>query len=80
MYFIVFYSRTPPLYSPSQVTSCSPIYANTTYNPGVCRNLDAALPRLQAFRCLLLQRGVKAAPVTNAVARAAPTGPGGCFA
>ena len=37
-------------------------------------------PRLQAFRCLLLERGVPAAPVTNAQARSAPAGPGSCFA
>ena len=40
---------------------------------------DAALPRLEAFRCdILMERGVKAAPVTNADARAAPSGPGEC--
>ncbi|CAK0847582.1 unnamed protein product [Prorocentrum cordatum] len=37
------------------------------------------LPRIRAFRCLLLQRGVAAAPVDNAQARAAPAGPGSCF-
>jgi len=36
-------------------------------------------PRLQAFRCLLLERGVPAAPVTNAEARGAPAGPGSCM-
>ena len=36
-------------------------------------------PRLQAFRCLLLERGVAAAPVTNAKAREAPGGPGSCM-
>ena len=35
--------------------------------------------RLQAFRCLLLERGIAAAPVTNAVARSAPSGPGSCM-
>ena len=35
--------------------------------------------RLQAFRCLLLERGIPAAPVTNAVARSAPSGPGSCL-
>ena len=35
-------------------------------------------PRLQDFRCLLLSRGVPAAPVTNAQAREAPVGPGSC--
>ncbi len=34
--------------------------------------------RLQAFRCLLLERGIPAAPVTNAGARTAPAGPGSC--
>jgi hexosaminidase len=38
------------------------------------------LDRLQAFRCLLLERGIAAAPVTNAEARAAPAGPGSCLA
>jgi len=35
--------------------------------------------RLQAFRCLLLERGIAAAPVTNAKARDAPGGPGSCM-
>ena len=35
--------------------------------------------RLQAFRCLLLERGVAAAPVTNPTARQAPAGPGSCL-
>lgn len=37
-------------------------------------------PRLQAFRCLLLERGIPAAPVTNSIARQAPSGPGSCLA
>jgi hexosaminidase len=36
--------------------------------------------RLAAFRCLLLERGVPAAPLTNLVARSAPGGPGSCLA
>jgi hexosaminidase len=36
--------------------------------------------RLQAFRCLMLERGIPAAPVTNANARSAPAGPGSCMA
>jgi len=35
--------------------------------------------RLQAFRCLLLERGIPAAPVTNPTARSAPAGPGSCM-
>jgi hexosaminidase len=35
--------------------------------------------RLQTFRCLLLERGIPCAPVTNAVARSAPAGPGSCL-
>jgi len=39
----------------------------------------AALPRLEAFRCLLNRRGIGAAPTNNKNARDAPPGPGGCF-
>jgi hexosaminidase len=39
----------------------------------------AALPRIEAFRCLLNRRGVDAAPVGNANARSAPSGPGSCL-
>ena len=38
-----------------------------------------ALERIQRFRCLLNHRGIKAAPVNNANARASPTGPGSCY-
>ncbi|XP_031491912.1 beta-hexosaminidase 1 [Nymphaea colorata] len=37
------------------------------------------LPRLEYFRCLLNQRGVAAAPVTNDHGRMPPTGPGSCY-
>ncbi|KAI4382849.1 hypothetical protein MLD38_008758 [Melastoma candidum] len=37
------------------------------------------LPRLHYFRCLLNTRGVQAAPVTNAIARSQPQGPGSCY-
>lgn len=36
--------------------------------------------RLETFRCLLTQRGVAAAPVTNTQARYAPKEPGSCYA
>ena len=39
-----------------------------------------ALPRLEEFRCKVLNaRGIAAAPVTNPTARSAPTGPGACL-
>ena len=41
-------------------------------------DVNAARPRLEAFRCLLLERGVGAAPLNNSMARAAPVGPGAC--
>ena len=53
------------LWSPRNVTSCAPLFNNMTHQPGFCANIDAALPRLEAFRCLLLRRGVRAAPVTD---------------
>jgi hypothetical protein len=40
----------------------------------------SAEARARRFRCLLLQRGVGAAPLGNARAREAPPRPGGCFA
>mmetsp|Transcript_81338 Transcript_81338/g.246776 ORF Transcript_81338/g.246776 Transcript_81338/m.246776 type:complete len:452 (+) Transcript_81338:3-1358(+) len=43
------------------------------------QDVAAALPRIQNFRCLLLERGVAAAPVENAMARSAPAGPGSCY-
>jgi hexosaminidase len=45
---------------------------STADQPGVAS-------RLQSFRCFLLERGVAAAPVNNAVARSAPPGPGSCM-
>lgn len=41
--------------------------------------LDDAGLRLQSFRCLLNQRNIAAAPVTNELAREAPSGPGSCY-
>jgi len=35
--------------------------------------------RLETFRCLLNQRGISAAPVTNAQARYQPVAPGSCY-
>ena len=40
---------------------------------------NAAHSRLLVFRCLLLRRGVRAAPVDNAAARMPPSGPGSCY-
>ena len=40
----------------------------------------AALPRIEEFRCKVLNgRGIAAAPVTNDEARSAPGGPGACL-
>lgn len=50
------------LWSPASATAAGP---------------DAARPRLQAFRCLLLQRGVRSGLV-GGTGRAPPPGPGGC--
>ena len=41
-------------------------------------DVNAARPRLETFRCLLLERGVGAAPLNNSMARTAPVGPGAC--
>ncbi|CAE8731608.1 unnamed protein product, partial [Polarella glacialis] len=39
----------------------------------------AAAARIRRFRCLLLERGVAAAPVESPMARSAPKGPGSCL-
>jgi hexosaminidase len=42
--------------------------------------IDATVaPRLSDFRCLLLERGVAAAPTSNLHARQAPKQPGSCL-
>lgn len=43
------------------------------------KDVSAAAQRIRNFRCLLLQRGVAAAPVDNANARSSPAGPDSCF-
>jgi hexosaminidase len=43
-------------------------------------NIDTAEDRLETFRCLLTQRGIAAAAVTNRIARYEPKGPGSCYA
>ena len=53
--------------------------AERLWSARAVNDTDAALPRLERFRCLLNRRGVRAAPVTNANARSAPGGPGSCF-
>ena len=40
---------------------------------------DIIEDRLETFRCLLTQRGVAAAPVTNVHARYEPKNPGSCY-
>jgi hexosaminidase len=49
---------------------------------GKAGSIDMAVveSRLESFRCLLHQRGVGAAPVTNLGARYAPQSPGSCYA
>lgn len=43
------------------------------------QDVAAATQRIRNFRCLLLQRGIAAAPVDNANARSAPAGPDSCY-
>ena len=42
-------------------------------------NTNNAYPRLEYFRCLLMTRGIAAAPVKNKVAREAPPGYASCY-
>mmetsp|Transcript_71233 Transcript_71233/g.148955 ORF Transcript_71233/g.148955 Transcript_71233/m.148955 type:complete len:563 (-) Transcript_71233:343-2031(-) len=43
------------------------------------QDLSAAAERLRSFRCLLLERGIAAAPIDNKNAREAPSGPASCY-
>jgi hexosaminidase len=53
----------------------------TIYPNGTASTIDLTTveSRLETFRCLLNQRGVAAAPVTNIQARGAPSAPGSCY-
>jgi hexosaminidase len=53
--------------------------AERLWSPRNATDAVSALPRIEAFRCLLNKRGVWAAPVGNAAARSAPHGPGSCY-
>eukprot|EP00898_Chlorokybus_atmophyticus_P007913 jgi/Chlat1/8122/Chrsp75S07573 len=52
--------------------------AERLWSPRSVNDIATALPRLERFRCMLLKRGVAAAPVHVNVARQAPPGPGSC--
>lgn len=54
--------------------------AERLWSPRDVRNTTAAEPRLEAFRCILMDRGVPVTAVTNSLARSAPSGPGSCSA
>jgi len=53
--------------------------AERLWSPREYTDTTDALRRIEAFRCLLNRRGVRAAPVNNANARSAPGGPGSCY-
>lgn len=42
-------------------------------------DVNSARPRISYFRCLLLERGVAAAPIDNKLARQGPNGPSSCL-
>ena len=56
-------------------TSYDSVYDGTNHTVDMARVED----RLETFRCLLTQRGIAAAPVTNANARYQPREPGSCY-
>lgn len=53
--------------------------AERLWSPRNTTDEKTALPRIEAFRCLLNRRGVAAAPVNNKEARSAPPGEGSCY-
>lgn len=54
--------------------------AERLWTPQELMDVDAAVDRIETFRCLLNQRGVNAAPVLNSKARNAPPKAGSCYA
>jgi hexosaminidase len=42
-------------------------------------DMDDVLERLEVFKCLMLERGIGAAPVTNKIGRFQPREPGSCY-
>jgi hexosaminidase len=53
--------------------------AERLWSPGDVTDTNAALLRLERFRCLLNQRGIDANGVMAVNGRDAPYGPGGCY-
>ncbi|KAH3759521.1 beta-hexosaminidase subunit beta [Pelomyxa schiedti] len=53
--------------------------AERLWSPTSVTDTTDALGRLQWFRCFMNSRGIAAAPVSNSVARSAPSGPSGCY-
>lgn len=53
--------------------------AERLWSPRTINDVSAAKPRIEYFRCLLNRRGVRAAPVSNDVARTSPPKPGSCL-
>jgi len=54
--------------------------AERLWSPRELVSTELAEPRLSKFRCVLNSRGIAAAPLSNEVAREAPSGPGACLA
>ena len=50
-----------------------------SYNMALNSSDAGVAERLATFRCLLLARGVPAAPVNNPIGRSPPSGPGSCL-
>eukprot|EP00250_Pteridium_aquilinum_P022617 c25469_g1_i1 orf=161-1873(+) len=61
---------------PRAAAAAERLWSPVDYTSG---SLDEVEARLEYFRCVLNQRNIAAAPVTNHHARAAPQGPGSCY-
>jgi len=51
-----------------------------TAKDSISKDLASVEGRLETFKCLLMERGIGAAPVTNRIARFQPKQPGSCYA
>ena len=53
--------------------------AERLWTPEKNMDVEKAEARLEAFRCLLISRGIGAAPLHNFRARGGPRSPGSCY-
>ena len=75
----VLYCTVLHIYKPAAISSFHLYWKNYFFSIPFHSLNNGILFKLEKFRCLLTQRGIAAAPVTNTRARYAPKEPGSCY-